>query len=669
MTVTAGLNGTLAWPAVQIVFVVETTPFDGVFDVPLSEYRPGWQPWFLCQAGAVYILCGSDNTVEAFLGNAGHIAQAIQAAHPSTRVSFGLVDYFSTRDAWDDGDGSVYNVDVGQFVSASEFAGAVHDTLQTRVLNGTYILNSSNLGDNFLHSSAITALYGTLEGAGIGWSNDAHHVIVWIGSASPRDPSYPTDYCPSISPHAPANVSSPTDPTCFAPTCEPSYDFGGGLVSPQCEGWTNSTDGNPADSIAALAQTAPACTESLGGSCTIDALQTGGGPSEVFWNYNWSQTGSSTALCGDFYVWKASQCTPDGLVTTQEVLASSNASLRASCDLALATGGSWDGGPWLAMNDPNNNPVKNECNGVQGTLQAGSQGGTPPIAATIEYCSQDSWTGCGNFFITENPPLVAALSSIGLGQPTASIALFGATSKPFFQFVPFGSIELAPNPSVTVACHRSAGYPTGCEVAPRFLSEQGREYLAMNWSDDPNLNVMQPNDTWIASFYVEATGPPFETPVPVDACITQACLGNGSGAIGGLFTWAAFTTAEGNDSQNVSFPLAKVTVEELGSSTSPSNTAPPPPPSVGIPPPVVLPTPVSTPVPVSLPVAASAGATGVLSVSATAVGILAAGFARVFLRGRATSVPVVMRVSAKPAPKSRFTTDRAEEERAERRFV
>ena len=654
--------GTSAWPAVQIVFVVETTPFDGVFDVPLSDYTPGWnQPWYLCQAGAVYISCGGDNSVEAFIGNAGQVAQAIQAANPMTRISFGLVDYFATHDAWDDGDGNAYHVDVGNFVSAADFAQSVHNTLQTRVLNGTYILDSSGLGDNFLHSSAITALYGTLVGAGIDWANDAHHVIVWLGSSSPRDPNYPVDYCPSISAHVPSNVTSALDPACFAPTCEPSYDFGNGVVSPQCEGWTTSQDGNPEDSIAALAQSAPPCVQSLGGNCTIDTLQTAGGSSEIFWNYNWTQTGSATSACSEFLSWRPLRCTPDGLITTQAVLNSSNASFRASCALASTTGGSWDGGPWLALNVlPNDTPVKNQCRGVQGDLAVSQQGGVPPIAATDEYCNQDSWTACGNFFITENPALVGALSSVGLGQPTASIAVLGAPSKPFFQFVPFGSIELAPNPSVSIACHRSAGYPTGCEVTPRFLSDQGREYLAMNWSDDPNLNVMQPNDTWSASFYVEATGPPFETPVPVDACITPACEANGSGAVGGLYSWAAYVTAGANASENDSFPLARLIVEPLMSSSSPSSSAPPPPPANGVPPPVPSPIPVPTPVPIPV-VVATVAVTPVVSLQVVAAGVLAAGFTRAALRLK----PVAVRSPVKNvSPVSRFDQrSQAESER------
>jgi len=610
----------------------------------------------------VDILCDESNLVETFLGNAGVIAEGIQTAHPLTRVSFGLVDYFATHDQWDDSDGLEYHVDVGRFVPATEFQQAVHDTIQTQVLNGSYLLNLSSLNDNLLHSSSITALYGTLTGAGINWSNDAHHIVVWMGTTLPRDPGYPANYCPSISLHVAASVNSSTDPDCYSPTCEPSYEFGGGLVSPQCEGWVTSQDGNSSDSIASLAQTAPDCVSSLGGNCTIDTIQVIGGAAEGGAAFNWTLSGSATSGCER---WPSqSLCSSAGLVTTEQILDTQNRTLAATCDLARATGGSWDGyGAWMTLNNSSGKWLPANCDGVTGTLAGSSQTdplGIRPISATTLNCGVTSWQTCGNFFNTYNPTLVSALTAVGVGYPTSLLAANGSSTQPMFRFVPYGNFQLAPNPNVKITCQRSGGYPTGCQINPTLLNVAGRVYLAMNWSGDPNLNAMEPNDVWTASFDVVATGPPFGKPVPVDACTTSSCLANGSGEVGGLYSQAAFTSGNGNASLQVSFPLALVTVDDLTSGSTPTSSAPPPPPASGIPPPVLTPTPVVTPIPTPVVVTTVTVSSGI-TLQIVAAGVLAAGFTRAALRLKPLAVKTPMK---NVSPVSRFDQkSQAESER------
>src|ERR1700686_1297147 len=66
------------WSDVQVAFVMDTTPFMGVFDPTKGN------------------ISGESNAVPFLVQNATEIATAIQAAHPQSNVSFALVDYFST---------------------------------------------------------------------------------------------------------------------------------------------------------------------------------------------------------------------------------------------------------------------------------------------------------------------------------------------------------------------------------------------------------------------------------------------------------------------------------------------------------------------------------------------------------------------------------------------
>ena len=217
-------------------------------------------------------LCEESNGVPFFAAHAGTIAAAVVAAHPGNRFTFGLVAYFATFDKWDNGQGFAYSVEVGTPVPEAGFGGAVNSSLVNRTLGGEHYLSGSDLAENFLHSSSITALYGVLTGAGVAWPNDTHHVLVWIGSTAPRDPNYPVSYCPSPAASVPGNVTCTAGNAAnfTAPICEPSYAFSSaGITSPQCEGWTTGPNGSSEDSIANLAHTASECTGSLGAVCTI----------------------------------------------------------------------------------------------------------------------------------------------------------------------------------------------------------------------------------------------------------------------------------------------------------------------------------------------------------------------------------------------------------------
>ncbi len=592
------------WPSVQVAFIVETTLYDGVYDPTVGD--PGHD---MCAesddpAGPA---CEESNGVPFFVHNAQAIANAIAAANPHTTVSFALVNYFATLDYQDDGDGSEYHVDIPTFVPAGQFGSAVASSLGTSVLESGYRYSDSDFADNILDSSSITALYGTIIGSGLNWANDTHHVIVWMGSTAPRDPNYEQDYCVSPSDYYPDG--GPDALPCYSAGCEPSYAFGTG-ASPQCEGWVNSQNGNASDSIAALAHDSPTCADSIGGDCTIDTID--------LWNTatdptspGWPAGDASPALGGG----------PNGPMVDQNV----GRVLLAGCDLAAATGGTWNGPSFFSC-----------PNGQTGSLQPEFLGpyGSPNL---------------------NNPSLFAAFRGIGFGPVTSNLVAVG-TNHPLFSFVPFGSIEVLPGPEAQfrTACILGNGnLAPNCPVQPVTQNIPlgpglNTTYYGWNWSTLPYQNEMMGGDTWIASFWVMATGPPYAV-VPVDACTTADCAIGGSHAVGGVYTAATYIPATNVSIVVQSFPLATINVE------SPPYTAPPP--ALPTPPPVIPPP--GVPIAAGLPILATLGVgaqVGVATVSlqAAAAGFIAAGFTAISVKNRPLSIQVAQLRQRSPPPRSRF---------------
>ncbi|HUI38289.1 MAG TPA: hypothetical protein VLY85_01520, partial [Thermoplasmata archaeon] len=159
LTATAPPPNPDGWSAAEVAFVIETTPYDGVYDP-----TEGGSVGDACAASGGP-LCEESNGVPFFVTHAGAVAEAITAEHPTTEVSFALVDYFATWDGDDDGDGTSFHVDISQFVAASQFGPAVKSTFQAEQLDGGFVYPDSDLSDNFLDSSSISALYASLEGS------------------------------------------------------------------------------------------------------------------------------------------------------------------------------------------------------------------------------------------------------------------------------------------------------------------------------------------------------------------------------------------------------------------------------------------------------------------------------------------------------------------------
>lgn len=593
-----------SWPAVQVAFVIETTVYDGVYDP--TAFDPGHDQCAIA-SGTTGPACEESNGVPYFVANAQTIANAIQSANPHSQVQFALVDYFATNDVMNDPDGSEYHVDIPKFIPASQFGQQVQSTFGSDVLESGYRYSDSDMSDNFLHSSSITALYGAIIGSGLNWSANTHHVVVWIGDTAPRAPGYAEDYC--VSPSTVYPVGTTGALPCQSPTCEPAYAYGD-AVSPQCEGWVVSQDGNVTHSIAELAKTAPSCTTSIGGVCTIDTVDLWATPTDPQ-SPGWPAADNTVALQGG----------PNGAMVDQDVAHV----LLAGCDLAAATGGTWNGPSFFTC-----------PSGQAGALQPTFLGpyGNPNL---------------------QNPSLLAALRGVGFGPVTNTLVATG-TGHPIFSFVPFGSITLLPGPAAQfrTACILSDGSSSpNCPIQPTervALTGPGTSttIYSWNWSTVASQNQMYSGDTWIASFWVYAAGPPYGS-VPVDACTTTYCALGQSHAIDGYFTEANYLPATGTSAIVQSFPLATLDVQ-APPGAAPPPTLPPPPPTPP-PPPIVVPTPLSIITPIG--VAAQVGVAS-LSLQAAAAGFIAAGFTAISIRNRPMSLAVAALAQKTGPVHSRF---------------
>jgi hypothetical protein len=561
----AGVKGQIEWPAVQVAFLLEMTPYDGVYDP--SAVEPGADPCGDAVPGSS-ALCDESNLVPFFVQYAGTIAEELQAQSPNSTLSFAMADYFATHDAWDSGGGSRYRVDVSSFVNATEFGGAVHEDFGQKVLGGGSIIPGSDLTENFLTSDSISALYQALLGlGGLNWSDSAHHVIVQIGSTAPRAPSYPEDYCvsPAVTPLGLTN--------CTASECEPAFSYPGN-ASPECEGWVGSTDGNVTDSIAALAHDAPACTGSLGGNCTIDEIDVNDTPTDP-WSTSWSASGGAGGPAN----WTAD----------------AGAILQSGCDMAVATGGSWEGPSWF------------DCRAlhVQGDL-VGVPFGDPENPHT------------------SNPTLLGAFLHVGYGEVPTPLVASGA-NRPMFEFVPWGNFGPSFDPSWAVTCVNATGVNERCPSQPEVLYENGLPVYGWNWSNLPATNAMHLGDRWTAAFFVSSYGPPFGL-LPIDSCTTSDCLAAGSNEVDAAFTSMSFREYGSQNVVTESFQLMEVTLDPLTNYGVPLPPAPPvlPGPAPSSPPPtaptVVPPTP-APPIPAA-----------VISVEAAAAGFIAAGWTALGVR-------------------------------------
>ncbi|MGI0132615.1 MAG: PKD domain-containing protein [Thermoplasmata archaeon] len=408
-----------------------------------------------------------------------------------------MVDYFATLDQFDDGDGVEFHMDVANFTSnATQFGAEAVANFTSN--NSNYIVADSDLSDNILHSSSITALYGAMVTDQLRWTNTSHHVIVWVGVTAPRDPNYAQSY--SVSPSVYSTFVHGA--AAMSPGCEPAYTFAANVTSPRCVGWTNTSSANSTTSLATLAQNATNCATSLGGQCTIDTIDLWATPTDPM------SKGWPTGRSGGG---------PGGATVVQNT----NRVLRAGCDLANATGGSWDG------------PSFYTCpNGANGTLKFGG-------------------AGTSNF---TNPTLDAALANVSLG--VGSSGAMPVPGHSMFSFVPFGPVQLAPSLDAAVHCTLSNGTAFACDAAAIVPTPSGVPSLAWNWSG--GLGLMPTRSSWSASFNVIVGGIPSGRTIPVDACTSIACVA-AEGVVSGPTSGLAYAIPHG-ETVRASFPLVNITV-------------------------------------------------------------------------------------------------------------
>jgi hypothetical protein len=593
---TATASGpTTSWPNVQIAFVIETTAYDGVYDPsdPTSIEKQQGTGFDVCAIGPPTggPLCEESNGVPFFVANVQAITSVIQQANPHSQVTYAMADFAPTCDLFDDYCDQVqYHIDAPQFVDAANFGDEVATSFHGGVLGGGYELYDEDLADNFLHSDSITALYGVIAGSGLDWSNNTHHVIVWMGSTAPRDPNYPENYCVS-----PSGMLADDYGYCYSATCEPSYNFGDGVTSPPCEGWVRSQDGNPDDSIAALAHASPNCVNSIGGVCTIDVIDLWDTPTDPY-SQGWPthNTDYSSGM---------------GPGSPKVVTDSVNI-LLAGCDLAAATGGTWDGPSFYSCPD-------------------GQTGG-------LVYVPHGSVTNPN----TDNPTLLNAFRTLGFGPVEDTLIAVGVNA-PLFTYVPPPNFAMAYNPQYAVSCMTGGGKFFDCPVTPTVSHSLGATIYGWNWSVNASQNMIYYGDTWRASFNIVNTGPPYGTD-PALVCDTPTCLTDGSRPIAGQFSWAEYMLPNATGSPDrTSFPVSLVIVSLAG--VPGGGTAPPPPPLVPPAVPVLVPTTVNNPVSIALPVTTPVGS---FSLQATAAGLLMAGITRLTLKNK----PIAMQIAAKNGP-------------------
>ncbi|MCI4361167.1 MAG: hypothetical protein L3J91_05640, partial [Thermoplasmata archaeon] len=386
-------------------------------------------------------------------------------------------------------------------------------------------------------------LYGVISGSGLDWSNHTHHVIVWMGSTAPRDPAYPVNYCISPSGMLYDDWGAP----CNASTCEPAYAFGNGMVSPTCEGWVRSQDGNPLHSIAALAHTAPNCVDSVGGVCTIDVID--------LWDTATDPYSQGWPLSNPEVTSGIGPGTPKVLVDSTNIL-------YAGCDLAAATGGTWSGPSFFSC--PN-----------------GQAGG-------LTYVPHGPVTNPNTF----NPTLLNAFRGVGFGPVQNTLVAVG-THSPMFTYIPPPNFAMAALPEYGVSCTSPTGTFSDCPTVPTVRHVYGTTIYGWNWSSNASLNQMYYGDEWKMSFDIVNTGPPYGT-VPAIVCDTKTCLSDGSVPVLGQYSWANYLLPNTTTTVTTSFPVLLLVVSLVG--VPPGIFAPPPPPLVPPAVPVVIPTTVSNPV-------------------------------------------------------------------------
>ena len=267
----------------------------------------------------------------------------------------------------------------------------------------------------------------------------------------------------------------------------------------------NSSDPN-ASSLPTTALFGPACFGSTGGYCTIDTIILNATPTNPA-SQAWSNANASARA---------------------DAVEDADSVVQSGCDLANATGGTWEG-PW--------------------GFQCASLG----LNGTLNY------TGTTE---NETPGLDRALRSVGLGSgafPLGRPAAVGGP-PPMFQVVLPSGVRPAPLPNATTSCTRLNGSSARCPAAPIIETVGSDVLLGWNWSASPSGNWMARGDRWSASIDVSVVSLP-SNGTAVDLCDGPSCLAAGAGLpTGGLWSGSEASLWPGGPIERTSFPLLEVRV-------------------------------------------------------------------------------------------------------------
>lgn len=488
-------------PWIQVVFVTETTVYDGAYDPSVSDYGNGVNGPDPCGGP-----CAESDGVPFITHNIAQIAQGITQKNvgvaSSSHVTFSMVDYFSTLGAdHDDGDGSEYNVDVSTFEPASTFATTVTSMASGNTLFGSNwvsaksVYGDADFSDNFLSSSMITALYGALHGSGLTWVNNAstYHVVVWVGSTLPRDSAYQGNWCVTYNDYAGACQ----DPTS---TTEPAYTYASGLTSPAGETLAN---------IAALAQQE---------HVIIDTIDLPDGMT-LLGSKDYVNTG--TAAQGNV-----------------------NAILKAGCYLAQQTGGSWEGPT------PTNTGTGFTCSAAP----AGS-GGAGNLTNTFRTSAN------GNWLWADNPSLAWALTNINFPATHTNYSVIAYTSEESFQYTPTPGFSIDSKGMVYSCTNNGTDISKLC--AKSWNASIGQGGWGWGWPltafypDDIWSVSFQVN---VSNAFPTAK---LNSSIPIDSCLNTTQWTGCGGPQGTLYTEVKYTNYT-KSATNQSFPPAYVDVVSNG---------------------------------------------------------------------------------------------------------
>jgi hypothetical protein len=220
--------------------------------------------------------------------------------------------------------------------------------------------------------------------------------------------------------------------------------------------------------------------------------------------------------------------------------------------------------------------------------------------------------------------------NVALEEDLTTVPMVGS---PTILFVPWGSLAVPTalaNLTPSVTCADPLEFTGTCDPNTTLVHLPGGVVgLSWRWSTNPFRDQMLVRARWSASFNLTVTGPPIGE-VPLDACITDACRGAGSGPVDHLYTSISYAPFLNLTRGVQSFPLGTLSVEppEAAPPTVPVVTPPPPPPAPApIPPPI---TPAVPPAPA--PSAGASGSSGAgIGLLPAAAGVVAAGFTQITL--------------------------------------